>query len=120
MMSKSKALVIEDDEELALVFSEALKAAEFETEVIQDGLAAQNRLAGENAPNLILLDLHLPNVDGVTLFEQIKSDNRYSDTKIIVTTADDRLGRTLDERASLVLLKPVDFFQLRLLAERLR
>ena len=119
-MSKSRALVIEDDEELALVFSEALKAADFDTRVITDGRAAQNFLAGGQPPSLILLDLHLPNIDGVTLFEQIQADQRYSDTKVIVATADDRLGRTLDERANLVLLKPVDFFQLQRLAERFR
>ncbi len=118
-MSRPTALVIEDDEELALVFSEALKASEFETAVVTNGAAAVTHLM-HNEPDVVILDLHLPHVDGVTLFEQIRSDERLDGTKVIVATADAQLGKKLDKRANLVLLKPVDFYQLRDLAARLK
>lgn len=113
------ALIIEDDEDLALIFSEALKASDFQTEVIDNGALASTALT-KCTPDVVVLDMHLPHVDGVTLFEQICADERLAKTKVIVATADAQLGKELDKRANLVLLKPVDFYQLRLLASRLK
>ena len=64
-MNNPFALIIEDDEDLSLIFSEALTAAQFETEVIQDGGSAVARLA-ETTPDVVVLDLHLPNISGKT------------------------------------------------------
>lgn len=118
-MSKPLALIIEDEEMLATIFEQALAMAGYETEVVRDGLLAQGRLA-EAVPDVVTLDLHLPNVSGEELLAQIKGDARLAKTKVIIATADARLGEYLDKKADLVLIKPIRFSQLRDLAARLR
>jgi two-component system KDP operon response regulator KdpE len=117
-MNKPLALVIEDDIDLSEIFSVTLRGGGFETEVIQDGQAALNRLAGI-PPALILLDMHLPHVAGSTILQNINTDKRFAKTAVIVATADARLAEELHSNADLVLLKPVSVDQLRELAQRM-
>jgi CheY-like chemotaxis protein len=117
-MNKPLALVIEDDIDLSEIFSMTLRGGGFETEVISDGQAALNRLAG-TPPALILLDMHLPHVAGTTILQAINADKRFAKTSVIVATADARLAEELHSNADLVLLKPVSVDQLRELAQRM-
>jgi DNA-binding response OmpR family regulator len=112
------ALVIEDDEDLATIFSEALQAANFEVETLRDGQTAQKRLA-EIEPHVILLDMHLPSVFGGDLLTQIRSDERLKHAVVVVATADARVGEAYSEVADFVLIKPIAFTQLRDLTSRL-
>lgn len=118
MMSKQFALIIEDEEDLATIFSEALRAAGFETELIYDGATAQQRLK-EVVPRVVVLDLNLPYVDGNQLLTQIRGDERLNNTRVLVATADSGMADMLDAEADLILLKPISFVQLRIMAERL-
>jgi CheY-like chemotaxis protein len=115
---KPFALIIEDNQDQNLVFTTALNQAGFETESILEGSTAQVRLA-EVVPNVVVLDLHIPGVDGETLLRQIRSDKRLAGVRVILATADASLAKDLQSQADLVLLKPVSFFQLSQLAHRL-
>ena len=117
-MSRS-ALIVEDDADLAAIFSEALKSAGFDPKVIRDGAVAQRRIK-ELAPHIIILDLHLPHVDGSTLLTQIRADSALKGTIVIVATADALLGEMYRDTADIVLIKPISFIQLRDLSSRLR
>lgn len=117
-MTKPLALVVEDDEDLSIIFGEALQLANCETQVIQDGQKALEWLA-VNVPRLVILDLHLPNVGGKSILSYIRSQPHLVNARVIVTTADARLGESLRSQAQLVLIKPVSFIQLRNLAKRL-
>lgn len=116
---KPLALVIEDDNRQATVFAQALRMADFETEIIQNGREALNRLS-EVVPALVVLDLHLPEVAGKDIFEQIKADERLTQTRVMLATADPLLAESLRAGVNLVLLKPISFNQLRDLASRFR
>jgi DNA-binding response OmpR family regulator len=118
MMTDSFALIIEDDANLAKIFSFALQAAEFQTEIIQDGTLALARLA-EIIPHLVILDLHLPHHSGQEILRKIRTDARLNQTRVMLTTADARLAESLREEVDLVLLKPISPSQLRDLAKRL-
>ncbi len=118
-MTNSLALIIEDDPDLSTIFAEALRGAEFETEIVRDGNSALNRLAAI-VPNVVVLDLHLPYVSGKDILQHIRNDSRLTETKIILATADASMAGTLESMADLVLLKPISFGQLRNLAARLR
>jgi len=83
----SLALIIEDDEDLAAIFAEALHLAELETEIIVSGDAAAARLK-EVVPKVVVLDLHLPQVSGETLLRQIRSTPALARTRVIIATAD--------------------------------
>jgi two-component system cell cycle response regulator DivK len=112
------AMIIEDNEDLAIIFAEALQAAGFDTGIIQDGDTALARLE-TCVPNLIILDLHLPYVSGEDILKQIRVDERLVETRVIIATADPRMADMLKDQADLVLLKPISFAQLRDLAARL-
>ncbi len=116
-MSLPLAWIVEDEADLAQIFSVALRAAGFESEIISRGDRALERLA-EVVPTLILLDLHLPGVDGGKLLRQIRADERLAGTRVIVASADAAFADALNVEADLVLLKPVSFGQLRDLAQR--
>lgn len=118
-MNEPFALIIEDDEDLAEIFGQALTAAGYTTEIIRDGLAAQARIK-EIVPAVITLDMHIPQVSGDRLLQQIRADDRLSKTRIVVTTADAIMGENARGTADLVLIKPITFSQLRDLSARLR
>ena len=118
-MKELLALVIEDDHKLSTIFAEALRVAGFETEIVQDGHKALERLAA-TVPVLVILDLHLPGVSGKDILEKIRADARLADTRIMLATADPQLADSLRDEADLILIKPISFSQMRDLAIRLR
>jgi CheY-like chemotaxis protein len=117
-MNKPLALVIEDDIDLAEIFSMALRTGGFETEVIKDGQAALDRLTG-TPPAIIMLDMHLPHVAGSTILQTIRADERFAKTSVIIATADARLAGEFQHQADLILLKPISVEQVRDFARRL-
>ena len=119
-MTKNLALVIEDDEDLSEIFTRALEQAGFIVEAVRDGKAAQQRLEEGAVPTVIALDLHLPFVDGATLLKQIKADERFEKTRIILNTADAAQAEFLRDKVNIVLVKPIMFTQLRDISARLK
>jgi DNA-binding response OmpR family regulator len=79
-------LVIEDEHELARLISSALQADGHTTEVIRDGQFAMDRINDPNArePDLYILDLMLPRVDGLTICRRIRQTRI---TPIVMLTA---------------------------------
>ncbi|MGZ9166577.1 MAG: response regulator [Anaerolineales bacterium] len=114
------ALIIEDDEDLANIFAEALHGVGYEVEQVADGKIAQERLKNGSAPFLILLDMHLPHVSGGDLLTKMKKDERFANTIIIITTADARMGEAYSDQVDFVMIKPISFVQLRDLTDRLK
>jgi two-component system, cell cycle response regulator DivK len=115
------ALIIEDDEDLASIFAEALRGVGFEVELVADGRVAEERLKNGVPPFLILLDMHLPHVSGADLLTNIiKKDERFAKTVVIITTADARMGEAYTEQVDFVMIKPISFVQLRDLTSRLK
>ena len=116
-ISRPLAIIIEDNEDQNLVFTTALEQAGYYTESIQDGTQAQQRLT-EVVPKVVVLDLHLPGIDGEKLLHQIRADKRLNGTRVILATADALLASALQSQADFVFLKPISFSQLNQLATR--
>ena len=115
------ALIIEDDEDLASIFAEAMRGVGFDVELVPDGRIAQDRLKNGDPPFLILLDMHLPHISGADLLTNIiKKDERFKKSVVIITTADARMGEAYTEQVDFVLIKPISFVQLRDLTSRLK
>jgi CheY-like chemotaxis protein len=115
------ALIIEDDEDLANIFAEALRGVGFEVEHVADGQVAQQRLKTGVPPFIILLDMHIPHISGADLLTNIiRKDERLAQTIVIITTADARMGEAYNEQADFVMIKPISFVQLRDLTSRLK
>ena len=113
------AFIIEDDQDLSTIFADALESVGYQVEQIKDGLQAQQRLK-EDVPFVILLDMHLPHVSGADLLQEIKADERFKDTYVMLTTADARLAEVYESTADFVMVKPISFVQLRDLTARLK
>jgi DNA-binding response OmpR family regulator len=118
-MSDALALVIEDHEDISTLFCMVLEEAGFRTETIAFGDEAVIRLA-DVVPDVVILDLHLPGVQGDEILHQIRTDERMAGTRVIVITAYTALARTLQDEADLVLIKPISLNLLRRLVGRLR
>lgn len=120
-MSNPFALIIEDDYDSAVIYENALRAAGFDTEVIYSGDKALERLAA-TVPELVVLDLLLPGVPGMSILEHIRNDKRLASTQVVVITGDTVLAdmSPLQEGTVQILVKPVTFTQLRDLARFLK
>lgn len=118
MSTLGLALVIEDDFDASAIFAKALRVVGFETEIIASGDKALERLAAV-VPQMIVLDLHLPEVVGTDILRHIRADERLAETRVIVATADPRTADALQDDADLVLIKPTTFSQVRDFAKRL-
>jgi CheY-like chemotaxis protein len=111
------ALIVEDHEDQALVFESAVTLAGFETTQINNGRKASEFLM-TNVPDVVILDLHLPDMTGDEILKQIRADERLSATKVILATADGALANRVEDQADLVLLKPVSFDQMKSLSKK--
>ncbi len=117
-MTKHTALIIEDDPALNDIMAITLQT-DFEIETCVDGTTGLARLR-EITPHIVVLDLNLPGASGRDILTAIRADARFAQTRVILTTADERKAETLSDEADIVLLKPVSPIQLRELALRLR
>ena len=116
-MAKPLAFVVEDDPHLSQIFMITISEL-FETEIVADGAQALARLS-EVVPSLVILDINLPGASGMQVLHFIRKDARFSSTRVILATADDRKADELEDKADIVLLKPISITQLREFASRL-
>ena len=86
-------LLIEDDRDMRELVSGHLEHSGFDVQSADDGIKGQ-ALALQYSPDLILLDLMLPKVDGLTLCQRLRRDERTSAIPILMLTA---LGGTKDK-----------------------
>jgi DNA-binding response OmpR family regulator len=117
-MNKPLAFVVEDDPHLSQIFTITLSEL-FGVETITDGAQALARLS-ETVPNLVVLDINLPGASGAQILHSIRADSRFASTRVILATADPRQAYDLQDKADIVLLKPISIMQLRDLSERLK
>jgi two-component system KDP operon response regulator KdpE len=69
-MLRRRALIVEDDEELRRLFTVGLKFEGYDVVEAADGLAALRQL-DYHAPDVVVLDLGLPHVNGVAVLQEI-------------------------------------------------
>ncbi|HJQ26792.1 MAG TPA: response regulator [Blastocatellia bacterium] len=108
--AKEKILVIEDDEYSRDALAHLLAAEGYEAQSASDG---ESGLAKARAmhPDVIVLDLNLPGIDGKAVIQTIRDDGPLGDVPILVVTGDeDRAGQSAVELgADGYLTKPVEF-----------
>lgn len=85
-MNRSKILVVEDDEDIAQLLALTMKKAGFEVAVSENGHEALN-LIRRHPPDLLLLDLMIPGVDGFEVCREIKRDPRTAEVPVLILTA---------------------------------
>jgi two-component system, OmpR family, response regulator MprA len=102
-----RVLVVEDDEEIAQVLQRSLRLEGYEVRIAGDGEAALDQSAAFN-PDLVILDLGLPKLDGIEVARRLRSSD---DVPILMLTARDALEARvegLDSGADDYLVKPFE------------
>lgn len=82
----AKILIVEDERDIVDLLQYNLQEAGFETDYVRNGADALHR-AVEKSPDLILLDLMLPEVDGLIVCRLLKNDPRTKNIPIVMVTA---------------------------------
>ncbi|MDC0067203.1 response regulator [Gammaproteobacteria bacterium] len=85
-MNRNKIVVIEDEPDILEIVSYNLKREGYSVVGVDRGDAALNIIRNES-PNLIILDLMLPGMDGLSICQQMKSDPILRDIPIIIVSA---------------------------------
>jgi DNA-binding response OmpR family regulator len=114
MMSKQKAnvLVIEDDDYSRDALARLLAAEGYEAQSAGDGESGLEK-AHEMRPDIIVLDLNLPGIDGHQVIKMIRGDGPLSSVPILIVTGDDQQAKAAKEMgADGYLTKPVEFDEL--------
>lgn len=125
-------LIAEDDDGHAELISEGLRDTGLKNEIIrfQDGLDLWNYLTSQcrddmlenNQEFLILLDINMPRMDGVTVLEKIKSDICLKDIPVMMlTTTDDprEIEKCYQLGCNVYITKPVVFIKFAEILQRL-
>ena len=82
----SRIVVVEDDADIAEVVSHHLRKAGYDTEIITSGNEVLPRLL-HMPPDLVILDLMLPGINGIEVCRAIRTETRISNIPIIMLTA---------------------------------
>ena len=115
----NSVLVVEDNEHLRLLFSIAFEKVGFDVDNAENGLVALGKIE-QRAYDIVTLDLDMPGISGLDVLDAMQSIPTSSDTKVIIVTGNDQYAWSeKTDLADLVLLKPVGFKQLLVLANRL-
>lgn len=118
MMHQLNALIIEDDPRIAEFFEFTLVEAGYQVSLAADGKTASEALHNR-PPDLIMLDIRLPDMSGIDILQHIRDDEQLKNTYVIIATGEKTIDRKFDELANFVLTKPIDFSQLLALANRI-
>jgi two-component system response regulator MprA len=103
----ARVLVVEDDDDIAQAVQRSLRMEGYEVRIADDGEEAL-RLAVEFVPDLVVLDLGLPKLDGIEVAQQLR---QRDDVPILMLTARDSLEdrvEGLDSGADDYLVKPFE------------
>lgn len=104
----ARVLVIDDNKEQAEIVSQFMQAAEFDSSFITESSCAIKQI-NEYKPDVIILDIMMPQLDGLTLLKQIRDNEAMKNIKVIIYTAKnfevDR-RKAYDLGADLFLAKP--------------
>lgn len=92
-------LIVDDSTSLRQVVSIALKGAGYEVIEACDGQDALGKLTGQKV-HLIISDVNMPRMDGITMVQNVKQMPAYKFTPIIMLTTESQEGKKLEGKAA--------------------
>ena len=108
---RARVLVVDDEADLVRILQFGLEAIGYQVETASDGQEGLKK-ARELKPDIILLDLMLPKLDGYKVCRLLKFDERYKNIPIIILSARTQEGDQLlamEMGANRFVTKPYDF-----------
>jgi DNA-binding response OmpR family regulator len=107
----NRILVIDDDEDIRALLEISLKKWKYQVDAVQDASSAQKYLAG-NVPDLILMDVMMPDMSGLELCAWVRSQPATKDVPIIQVSAlgdETTVQDSLETGAMDYVIKPINF-----------
>ena len=86
MDGKKRILVVDDEPDFASIVQGNLEKEGFEVEVAYDGVEGLEKVKA-NPPDVIVLDVMMPEKDGYEMCKELKADERFADIPVIMLTA---------------------------------
>ena len=112
---KTRILLVEDDDRLAKLTAEYLQKNDFEVTIEARGDTAETRILSDD-PDLVILDIMLPDVSGYQIVQELRADPGLRDVRVLMMTA---RGSVMERRKGLALgadgfiAKPFELAELR-------
>jgi two-component system response regulator MprA len=110
-MAASRILVVEDDGRLAATLERVLMAEGHQIELASDGLDALRR-AREHPPDLVVLDVMLPGLDGIGVCRRLRATSQFPILLLTALGGTEERVRGLDSGADDYLVKPFAYQEL--------
>jgi chemotaxis family two-component system response regulator Rcp1 len=121
-MKPAQVLLVDDNEDDVELTLEALKdsSVKLDVQVVSNGVEAMKFLRRQDEhedkarPDLVLLDLNMPKMDGREVLKEIRGDPDLTDLPIVVLTTSENeedIYKTYKLHANCYISKPVDFLQ---------
>ena len=113
-MTGERILIVEDNEKNTKLFRDVLQATGYATLEAATGEDAIE-LATVHEPALVLMDVHLPGIDGLETLTRLRADGRTASIPVLAVTAQAMRGdreRFLDAGFDGYLSKPIDVMEL--------
>jgi len=107
-MKKKSVLIVEDSAFLAESLVDMLALSDYQAIVASDGKTGVH-LALTKKPDLILLDIRLPDIDGYEVYNRVRKDAWGKKSNIVVLTASEsieNISKNIDLPVSRILFKP--------------
>ncbi|MDE3743572.1 response regulator transcription factor [Maribacter polysaccharolyticus] len=86
-----KILIVDDEPNIVMTLEYAFKKKNFEVFIARDGGEAMQILEN-NIPDVVLLDIMMPNVDGFQTLDHIKNSALLKDTKVVFLSAKNKVS----------------------------
>ena len=115
-----RILLVEDNPINQRMMSVLLKGASLPVELASDGEECLEKI-GDFRPDLILMDLHMPRLDGISTVRRIRKDPEFANVPVVALTADtmqERYDEAMEAGFDDYLTKPVNFEKLFAVLER--
>jgi two-component system chemotaxis response regulator CheY len=88
-MSGPKILIVEDSTMVRITVKRTLLSVDFGVEEAKDGQEGLDKAIQSEPPfDLILTDLNMPNMDGLTMIQKLRETQNYADTPIVMLTTE--------------------------------
>ena len=98
-MSKT-ILAVDDSISMLQTLSLTLEKEGYKVVTAEDGMQGLERLEGDEKFHLIITDIHMPNMDGITFTKKIRGNTKYKFTPIIILTSENQMEKKKEGKAA--------------------
>jgi CheY-like chemotaxis protein len=86
---KTNILILEDHDSVRLLLSTTFRGENYHVVTKRDGIEGMAWLAAGNIPNMIILDINMPRLNGLDFMRQINRSGLYKDIPVMMLTANE-------------------------------